>query len=180
MKVLLQVSGSIACYKAAHVVSRLTQAGHDVRCALSPAALSFVGAATFEGLSGNAVVSETFEPGRWMEHIELPRWADLTLLCPATANRLNKMAAGVADDLLGNLFLTHDFAKPFLVAPAMNTRMWEHPTTRASVRSLTAMGLEMVSPDSGALACREVGDGRLADPDGIVALVVERLAALGP
>lgn len=177
MNVLFQVSGSIACYKAAHVVSRLSQAGHDVRVAVTPSALAFVGAATFEGLSGNPVVSSTFEPGRWMEHIELPRWADLTLLCPATANRLNKMAAGVADDLLGNLFLTHDFAKPFLVAPAMNTRMWHHPTTQASVDRLVAMGLELVSPDAGALACREVGDGRLADPDGIVALVLARLEA---
>lgn len=180
MNVLFQVSGSIACYKAAHVVSRVSQAGHDVRCAVTPSALAFVGAATFEGLSGNAVVSETFEAGRWMEHIELPRWADLTILCPATANRLNKMAAGVADDLLGNLFLTHDFAKPFLVAPAMNTRMWNHPTTQASVERLLGMGLELVSPDSGALACREVGDGRLADPDGIVALLLERLAAVAP
>ena len=179
MNVLFQVSGSIACYKAAHVVSRLTQAGCDVRCAASPSALSFVGAATFEGLSGNAVVSETFEAGRWMEHIELPRWADLTILCPATANRLNKMAAGVADDLLGNLFLTHDFTKPFLVAPAMNTRMWQHPTTQASIDRLVAMGIELVAPDAGALACRDVGDGRLADPDGVVALVLERLKASG-
>ncbi len=175
MNVLFQLSGSIACYKAAHVVSRITQAGHDVRCAASPSALQFVGAATLEGLSGNPVATETFESGRWMDHIELPRWADLTIVCPATANRLNKMAAGVADDLLGNLFLTHDFTKPFLVAPAMNTRMWQHPTTVASAARLTAMGIEIVTPDSGALACREVGDGRLADPDGIVALLLDRL-----
>jgi phosphopantothenoylcysteine synthetase/decarboxylase len=175
VNVLVKLSGSIACYKTCHVVSRLTQAGHDVRCAMSPSAQKFVGVATLEGLSGNRVATETFEPGAWMEHIELPRWADLTLLCPATANRLNKMAAGIADDLLGNLFLTHDFAKPYLVAPAMNTRMWEHPTTRASVARLVDMGIELVDPDAGLLACRETGSGRLADPDDIVALVLGRL-----
>ena len=175
MNILVKLSGSIACYKTCHVVSRLSQAGHDVRCAMSPAARQFVGLATLEGLSGNRVATETFEPGEWMEHIELPRWADLTLLCPATANRLNKMAAGIADDVVGNLFLTHDFAKPYLIAPAMNTRMWQHPTTQASVARLTGMGLEFVDPDSGLLACREVGAGRLADPDDIVALVLARL-----
>ena len=179
MNILVQLSGSIACYKACHVVSRLSQAGHDVRCAMSPSALRFVGEATLEGLSGNRVATETFEPGAWMEHIELPRWAELTLLCPATANRLNKMAAGIADDLLGNLFLTHDFTKPYLVAPAMNTRMWQHPATRAAVARLGGLGVEFIDPDSGMLACREVGDGRLADPDVIVQVVLDRLTAIG-
>jgi phosphopantothenoylcysteine synthetase/decarboxylase len=178
MNVLVKLSGSIACYKTCHVVSRLAQAGHEVRCAMSPAARQFVGEATLEGLSGNRVAVETFEPGAWMEHIELPRWADLTLLCPATANRLNKMAAGIADDLLGNLYLTHDFVKPYLIAPAMNTRMWTHPATRVSVARLGELGLEFIDPDTGMLACREVGDGRLAEPDVIVATVIDRLKTL--
>ena len=168
MIVLFQLSGSIACFKACSVVSALTQAGHDVRCAASRSALEFVGRATLEGLSANLVATDTFEEGRWMEHIELPRQADLTILCPATANRLNAMAAGSGADLLGTMFLAHDFTKPFLVAPAMNTRMWQHPVTQRSVVSLRSMGLSFIEPEGGMLACGEVGAGRLAEPSTIV------------
>jgi phosphopantothenoylcysteine decarboxylase/phosphopantothenate--cysteine ligase len=175
MNVLFQLSGSIACYKACTVISQLAQNGHTVRCVASASALRFVGAATLEGLSGEPLLSDTFAPGRWMDHIALNRWADISVLCPATANRLNKMAAGIADDLLGNLWLTHDFARPLLVAPAMNTAMWNHPTTRASIERLTALGVRFIAPESGALACGDVGDGRLAEPPVVLAAIRDAL-----
>jgi phosphopantothenoylcysteine synthetase/decarboxylase len=171
MNILFQLSGSIACYKACTVISKLTQDGHSVQCVASSAALKFVGPATLEGLSGRQLLTQTFEPGRWMEHIELNKWCDLSLLCPATANRINKMAAGVADDLLGNLWLTHDFSKPLFIAPAMNVKMWHHPITQASRLKLTELGAIFLEPESGPLACGDVGDGRLMEPE----MILERL-----
>lgn len=168
MNILFALSGSIACYKACPVLSRLVQDGHTLQCVATDSALQFIGPATLEGLSGRPLLTDTFAPGRWMEHIELNRWADLTLLCPATANRLNKMASGVADDLLGNLWLTHDFRKPFLVAPAMNTRMWTHPITQHSLEKLTQLGLIVLAPSSGNLACGDIGEGRLMEPEAIL------------
>ena len=121
--VLLLVTGSIAAYKSCQVVSRLTQAGCNVQVVASPSALQFVGAATWEGLSGNPVVSDLFEPGRAMDHIHLMRKADVILAAPASAHFMNRAAHGVGDDLLTTMFLAHDFKKPFLMAPAMNTAM---------------------------------------------------------
>ena len=168
MNILFQLSGSIACYKACTVISKLTQSGHAVQCVATESALRFIGAATLEGLSGRALLTDTFAPGRWMEHIELNRWAEISVLCPATANRLNKMAAGVADDLLGNLWLTHDFAKPLFVAPAMNTKMWTHPITQQSLTKLEALGVRILRPNAGNLACCDVGEGRLLEPEEIL------------
>ncbi len=175
MNVLFQLSGSIACYKACSVVSGLVRDGHTVQCVASESALKFVGAATLEGLSGRELLTETFQPGRWMEHIELNRWADLSLLCPATANRINKMAAGIADDLLGNLWLTHDFAKPLVIAPAMNTKMWTHPITQSSLEKLESLGVKVLKPGAGNLACGDIGEGRLMEPDEILSALRELL-----
>lgn len=173
MNVLFQLSGSIACYKACTVVSRLVQGGHAVQCVGSGSALNFIGSATLEGLTGRPLLTDTFAPGHAMAHIELNRWADISVLCPATANRLNKMASGVADDLLGNLWLTHDFAKPLFVAPAMNTRMWTHPITQESLKKLEELGVRLLRPDSGSLACGEVGEGRLMEPEEILAFLLQ-------
>ena len=134
--------------------------------------MQFIGPATLEGLSQRDLLTDTFQPGRWMEHIELNRWADRSVICPATANRLNKMAAGVADDLMGNLWLTHDFSKPLYVVPAMNTKMWQHPITKASVAKLQDMGVRLLSPASGNLACGDVGDGRLMEPEDILKAIL--------
>jgi phosphopantothenoylcysteine decarboxylase/phosphopantothenate--cysteine ligase len=154
------------------VVSQLVQAGHAVQCVASSSALQFIGPATLEGLSQRDLLTDTFQQGRWMEHIELNRWADRSVICPATANRLNKMAAGVADDLMGNLWLTHDFSKPLFVVPAMNTKMWQHPITKASVAKLQDMGVRLLSPASGNLACGDVGDGRLMEPEDILKAIL--------
>lgn len=176
--VLFLLSGSIACYKACTVISRLAQAGVTVQTAATPAALRFVGAATLEGLSGRTVFGNLWEEGRALDHIELAREADLALLCPATANTLNRLAAGLADDPVGALFLAWEFPqKPWWVAPAMNVRMWSHPSTHASLTTLRTWGVRVIEPESGAQACGEIGTGRLTEPE---ALAAEVLAALRP
>ncbi len=111
------LTGSIAAYKACEAISQLVQRGHRVRAVATESALRFVGAATLEGLTGERVLTDLFEPGAALEHINLTRWADAVVVCPATANTLNRFAAGLADDLAGALFLAHDRSKPFLVAP---------------------------------------------------------------
>lgn len=175
--VLVLLSGSIAGYKACTVVSRLVQAGVTVQTAATPAALRFVGAATLEGLSGRPVFADLFEPGRALDHIELARAADLALVCPATANTLNRLAAGLADDPIGALFLAWELkTKPWWVAPAMNAKMWEHPATAASLEKLRSWGVRVVEPAAGALACGEIGPGRLAEPEQVAAEVLAALA----
>jgi phosphopantothenoylcysteine decarboxylase/phosphopantothenate--cysteine ligase len=177
-KILFQLTGSIAGYKACHVISRLVQAGHEVEVVASPSALQFIGPATLEGLTGRPVHSDTFARGGAMDHIHLIRWADLVVICPATANTINKMVNGVGDDLVSTLFLAHDFKKPFIIAPAMNTMMYRHPATQKSLKTLREWGIEVLEPEAGALACGEVGEGRLLEPDLILKRLIERIAAL--
>lgn len=176
-EILLMVSGSIAAYKACHLVSRLVQAGHGVQVVASRSALRFVGAPTWEGLSGRAVVDDLFEAGRAMDHIHLVRRADLIIAAPATANLINRMAAGIGDDLMTTMFLAHDFKKPFLLAPAMNTSMYLHPATQGSLRKLREMGVGILETASGVLACGETGFGKLLDPDLMLAEIQRALAA---
>jgi len=173
---VIVVTGSIAAYKACEVVSDLVQRGHRVRVVMSEAALRFVGATTFEGLTGETVLSDLFAPGTALEHIRLGRWADAILVCPATAQTINRMAAGLADDLPGALFLAHDRTKPFLFAPAMNPRMWSHPATVAAVARLASWGAIILPAADGRTACGEIGEGRLAEPAAIVAGLEAALA----
>ncbi|MDQ5980088.1 MAG: phosphopantothenoylcysteine decarboxylase / phosphopantothenate---cysteine ligase [Verrucomicrobiota bacterium] len=174
---LVIFTGSIAAYKGCEVVSRLVQRGHRVRCVATPSALKFIGPATLEGLTGSPVLSDAFAPGSALEHIALTRWADAVLVCPATANTLNRFAAGLGDDLVGALFLAHDRAKPWLVAPAMNPAMWSHPATGAAVERLRGWGVRFINPASGRTACGETGEGRLAEPETIVGAVETALAS---
>lgn len=176
---LVIVTGSIAAYKACEVVSQLVQRGHRVRCVATPAALRFIGPATLEGLTAAPVLSDAFAPGVAREHINLTRWADAVLVCPATANTLNRFAAGLGDDLAGSLFLAQDRTKPWIMAPAMNPAMWSHPATVAAVATLRAWGARFVDPAAGRTACGETGEGRLADPAAIVAAVEAVLARPG-
>ena len=159
------MTGSIACYKACNVISKLVQAGHEVQVVASPSALQFVGAATLEGLTNKPVVSDLFQTGNIMDHIHLVRWADLIIVAPATANFVNKIAQGIGDDLLTTQFLAHDFKKPFLLAPAMNTAMYLHPVTQSSIQKLKSLGVSILETASGVLACGEVGWGKLLDPE---------------
>lgn len=178
-QILLLVTGSIAAYKACHVVSRLNQAGLNVQVAASPSALQFVGVPTWEGLSGNPVVSDLWEKGRAMDHIHLVRQADLILAAPASAHFINRIAYGIGDDLLATMWLAHDFKKPFLVAPAMNTMMYLHPATQESLKRLRSMGVGILETASGVLACGENGYGRLLEPDLIVQEVLTALKNAG-
>lgn len=177
-RLLFLLSGSISCYKACHAISRLAQAKIEVQTVATAGALRFIGAATLEGLTGRPPFTNLWENGRAMDHIELARWADLALLCPASANTLNRLASGLADDPVGALFLAWELQKkPWWVAPAMNSAMLAHPATQESIQKLTTMGVRVLPPDSGALACGEIGAGRLMEPDTIVTHV---LAQLGP
>ena len=175
-KVLFFLTGSISCYKACHVISRLVQAGVEVQTVATPAALRFIGPATLEGLTGKPVLSDMWQEGSAMNHINCAREADIAIICPATANTINRLAAGLADDLTGSLFLAWEHGKrPWLIAPAMNTFMWQHPATQASVKALTGWGVRVIDPAAGLLACGENGPGRLADPDQILAEVLKTL-----
>lgn len=173
--VLFQLTGSIACYKACGVISTLVQAGCDVKTVCTANALKFVGKSTLEGLTHHAVYTDTFEDRSALEHIELTKWMDLAIICPATANIMNKLAAGVADDFVSTLFLAWDQKKPYLVAPAMNRNMWAHPATRRSVKTLQGWGVTLLGPAKGRQACGDVGEGRLLEPDELCREISKRL-----
>ncbi|MGZ3726202.1 MAG: bifunctional phosphopantothenoylcysteine decarboxylase/phosphopantothenate--cysteine ligase CoaBC [Pseudobdellovibrio sp.] len=164
-KILFILTGSIACYKACNVISKLKQNGYELKIVLSPSSLEFIGKATIEGLTGEEAITDMYSSGHVMDHINLARWADLVLVAPATANYINKIASGIGDDLLTTLFLAHDFTKPFLIAPAMNTKMYQHPVTQDSITKLKKMGVDILETASGVLACGEIGSGRLLEPE---------------
>jgi phosphopantothenoylcysteine decarboxylase/phosphopantothenate--cysteine ligase len=174
-KILFQLTGSIACFKACAVISRLVREGHEVKTACTPSALQFIGPATLEGLTGRPVYADVFEKKQSIEHIALSKWTDLAIVCPATANMMNKMAAGIGDDAVSTLFLSHDFAKPFLVAPAMNKNMWKHPATQKSVEILRGWGVDVLPVARGRQACGDEGDGRMLEPDAIYAAITAAL-----
>ena len=167
-RVVLGVTGGIAAYKACEVLRRLTESGHEVRVVPTHSALRFVGAATFEALSGQAVHADVFTDVPRVPHVRLGQTADLVLVAPATADVLAKAAHGIADDLLTNTLLTARCAVLFV--PAMHTEMWEHPATRANVALLRARGAVVAEPASGRLTGADSGKGRLPEPLEIVEL----------
>ncbi len=177
--VLFILTGSIAGYKACEAISRLVQAGYRVRTVATESALRFVGAPTLEGLTGTPVRHALWESGQAMEHIHLTRWADVVIVCPATAHTLNRFAAGMADDLAGALWMAHDRTKPWLMAPAMNPAMWSHPATQAAVGKLRDWGVQFLPVGAGRTACGESGEGRMAEPAAIVSAVAAALARPG-
>lgn len=166
-KILFKISGSIAAYKSAYLISKLVQNGFEVRVVVTESALKFIGKATLEGLSGSMVYSDSFADRQMMSHINLVKWADLTILCPASANTINKFANGIADNLLTSLFLAHDWNKPYLITPAMNSNMWEHPATQSSLKKLASWGVVILPTAEGYLACGDIGKGKLLEPDEI-------------
>ncbi|WP_436500137.1 bifunctional phosphopantothenoylcysteine decarboxylase/phosphopantothenate--cysteine ligase CoaBC [Actinokineospora sp. HUAS TT18] len=167
-RVVLGVGGGIAAYKACEVLRRLTESGHDVRVVPTEAALRFVGAATFEALSGQKVHTGVFSDVPEVPHVRLGQEADLVLVVPSTADLLAKAAHGLADDLLTNTLLTARC--PVLMVPAMHTEMWEHAATQANVATLRARGVVVSEPAAGRLTGADTGKGRLADPAEIVDL----------
>ncbi len=166
-KILFQLTGSISCYKACFLISKLVQAKYEVQPVATEAALKFVGEATLEGLTDKPVYKSMFGDGLAKAHIELADWADIMLLCPASANTINSLAGGLAESLTGALFLANNFRKPYLIAPAMNSNMYEHPATRRSLKQLEDWGCEVYPTGEGMLACGAIGKGRLIEPDEI-------------
>ncbi len=174
-KILFKISGSIAAYKSAYLISKLVQNGFDVQTVVTSSSLQFIGKATLEGLTGKHVLIDQYEDGKMMNHINLMKWADLIILCPASANTINKMANGIADNLVTSLFLAHSWNKPYLIAPAMNTAMYKHPATQESLNKLKDWGVDILPTDSGHLACGDIGEGKLFDPDRIYDHIVNVL-----
>ncbi|HEX7660843.1 MAG TPA: bifunctional phosphopantothenoylcysteine decarboxylase/phosphopantothenate--cysteine ligase CoaBC [Pseudonocardiaceae bacterium] len=166
--VLLGVGGGIAAYKACEVLRGLTESGHDVRVLPTEAALRFVGAATFEALSGHPVQTGVFADADEVPHVRLGQRADLLVVAPATADLLARAAHGRADDLLTAALLTARC--PVVFFPAMHTEMWEHPATRDNVALLRSRGAIVTDPASGRLAGADSGKGRLVDPVEIIHL----------
>src|SRR5665213_230097 len=172
-RVLLGVTGGIAAYKAAALASRLVQAGAILDVVLTADAQRFVGAATFAALARRPVHTSLWERVEEIPHIALAREADVFAIVPATANTIAKLALGIADDLLTNIALAT--RAPLVVAPAMNTAMLEHPATVANLATLRARGATIVEPESGFLAEREHGAGRLAGEDTLLAAIEHAL-----
>jgi phosphopantothenoylcysteine decarboxylase/phosphopantothenate--cysteine ligase len=166
-KILFKITGSIAAYKSAFLISKLVQSGCEVKVVATEGALKFVGKATLEGLTGHAVYTDSFTDGEMMSHINLMKWADLIIVCPATANTINKLANGIGDNLLTSLFLAFDWSKPYLIVPAMNTKMYEHPATKSSMKKLEEWGVKILLTNEGYLACGDTGKGKLLEPDQI-------------
>ena len=167
-RVVLGVSGGIAAYKAAEVARELVRRGAEVQVVMTRGAREFVSPLTFAVLSGREVHTEVWGSGgaASVDHVRLADWADLLLVAPATAHTLAKFANGLADDFLSTYFLAHH--RPVLLAPAMETRMWEHPAVRRNLEMLLARGALRVGPESGPLASGHEGIGRMAEPETIV------------
>lgn len=173
--IVLGVSGSIAAYKGVEIASRLKKQGAQVRVIMTDSATRFVTPLTFRTITGFPVVCDLFaEPVEWnVGHVSLAQQADLFLIAPATANVISKIACGIADDMLTSTILAT--RAPVLIAPAMNTGMYENPIFQANMDKLKSLGFRFVEPGSGLLACGDMGKGRLAEPQDIVDDVVKIL-----
>jgi phosphopantothenoylcysteine decarboxylase / phosphopantothenate---cysteine ligase len=176
--IVLGVTGGIAAYKSVDIARRLTEAGLAVTVVPTAEALQFVGAATFEAITGRRVLTDPFDDPTTVPHVSLGREADLVLVAPATADFLARTVLGRSDDLLGSLMLTT--RAPVIVAPAMHTEMWEHPATRANVGTLRERGLVIVDPAVGRLTGEDSGAGRLPEPAELTEIALTVLAMGAP
>ena len=169
--ILLGITGGIAAYKSVSFARLLIKSGYDVRVIMTASAQAFITPLTLQALTGNPVhidlLDESAELG--MGHIELAKWADLLIIAPATANTIAKLAMGIADDLLTTVCLAT--AAPILVAPAMNQQMWQHPSVKLNLQTLTDYDYEIIQPASGEQACGDIGEGRLPEPEQLLEYV---------
>ena len=172
-KILLIVGGGIAAYKAAELIRGARKAGHSVTPVLTAGGAHFVTPMSLAALAESPVYTSLWDlkDEAEMGHIQLSRAADLVLVCPATADLIARMAAGIADDLATTLLLATD--KPVVIAPAMNVRMWQHEATQANIATLRARGVTVIDPDDGPMACGEFGPGRLPEPDDILRFITQ-------
>ena len=174
-EVVVGVGAGIAAYKVCHVVSRLVQRGCGVTVAMTENATRFIGPLTFQALTARHVFTSVWEaPGYAdQQHLRLTETANLFLVAPATADLIGKFAAGIADDLVSTLMIGRDC--PALLAPAMNTRMWDNPIVQRNIATLRELGYGSIDPAEGWLACRTVGAGRMAEPETILMSVEQAL-----
>ena len=170
-EILVGVTGGIAAYKAADLVSLLAQEGAAVSVVMTEHAQRFVGPLTFQALSRRPVYTDLFAEGAYeADHIALADRAEAAVVAPATANVIGKLAAGIADDLLSTVLVA--LRVPVILAPAMNEAMWNHPAVQANVETLRRRGVRFVGPEEGRLACGTEGLGRMAEPETILAEIV--------
>jgi phosphopantothenoylcysteine synthetase/decarboxylase len=168
VKIMLAVSGGIAAYKAIDLASKLTADGAEVRTVLTENALHLVGAKSFEAVTGGPVYTNLWEQEEFkIGHINLADWADVVVVAPATANIIGKFANGICDDLLSTT-LCACWAKPMLFAPAMNDKMWANPAVQENVKFAERIGVQLIGPRQGRLACGAEGIGRMAEPQEIL------------
>jgi phosphopantothenoylcysteine decarboxylase/phosphopantothenate--cysteine ligase len=177
-RIVLGVGGGIAAYKVCELLRRFTESGHDVRVVPTASALRFVGAPTWEALSGHPVSTEVWDSVHEVPHVRLGQTADLVLVAPATADLLARAAHGLADDLLTNTLLTARC--PVVFCPAMHTEMWEHPATRENVATLRRRGAIVIDPAVGRLTGADSGAGRLPDPAELFEAALAVLRRGGP
>src|SRR5215211_2511625 len=177
--VALGVSGGIGAYKAVEIARGLQKRGHDVAAIMTRSARKFVGPLTFEAITKRRVITDQFAAGANadIEHIQLATDIALLLVAPATANVIGKFAHGIADDFLTSMYLAT--RAPVLMAPAMNTNMWDHEAVRRNMDLLGSRGVRFVDPGDGYLACGWIGKGRLAEPDAIVEAAERMLRPAG-
>ncbi|MFB2599802.1 bifunctional phosphopantothenoylcysteine decarboxylase/phosphopantothenate--cysteine ligase CoaBC [Herbiconiux sp. P17] len=178
MNIVVGITGGIAAYKAVNVIRGLVLAGHDVHVVATEAALRFVGRPTLEAISRNTVNTDLYEAVAEVRHVAIGQAADLIVIAPATANTIAKLAAGLADDLLGNTVLASK--APLVIAPAMHTEMWQNPATVANIRTLQSRGVHLIGPVSGQLTGKDSGPGRMAEPDDIVRGALAVAASASP
>ncbi|MFA5172469.1 MAG: bifunctional phosphopantothenoylcysteine decarboxylase/phosphopantothenate--cysteine ligase CoaBC [Sulfuriferula sp.] len=175
-RILLGVTGGIAAYKAAELTRLLVKAGAHVQVVMTQAAMQFVGAQTFQALSGNPVITDMWhDAANGMAHINLTREADLAIIAPASADFIAKLAHGQADDMLSTLCLARTC--PLLVAPAMNQQMWENAATQRNIAQLAADGIRLLGPASGEQACGETGLGRMVEPADLFQAITAQFAS---
>ncbi|MCI6820817.1 MAG: bifunctional phosphopantothenoylcysteine decarboxylase/phosphopantothenate--cysteine ligase CoaBC [Clostridiales bacterium] len=177
MNIVLGVTGSIAAYKAADIISRLKKLGHEVDVILTESGSRIITPITLQTLSKNKVYMDMFEEitPKEVKHISLAEKADLMLIAPATANIIGKIANGIADDFLSTVVMAAANTTPVYIAPAMNTNMYENPIVQANIEKLRSYGYRFIEPKESLLACGTVGKGALADVDDIIKVIEGRM-----
>lgn len=165
--IFIHVSGSISAFKSASLISMLKKVGYSVRTSLSSGGSKFLGKDTLSGISGEPVIEDQFSAVfSQMDHIDIPeKWADLILVYPASANTINRLAVGMADDFIGAVFLANNGRVPFWVAPAMNSNMYQHPAVVQSIDTLSRWGVQVLPTGVGLMACGTEGAGRLMEAE---------------
>ncbi|MDE7169194.1 MAG: bifunctional phosphopantothenoylcysteine decarboxylase/phosphopantothenate--cysteine ligase CoaBC, partial [Mucispirillum sp.] len=175
--ILLGVSGGIAAYKSAYLARLFVKDGHNVRVIMTKKAESFIGSVTFEALTGNPVLRDDYQP-RSISHIEYAQWADICVIAPATANIIGKINMGIADDELTSSILA--LSCPLIIAPAMNCNMYNNIAVKKNIADLKENGVFIIEPDSGLLACGDIGTGKMKEPEDIAEVVYNILSGGNP